>query len=90
MKVFRAPEEIPPDLGPSVVTIGNFDGVHLGHRQLTDGMYRDGFYCPLAEMLMGETAENLAQIYGISRDEQDEYAIESQQRAATQARSVSQ
>ncbi|GAA1912745.1 bifunctional riboflavin kinase/FAD synthetase [Nocardioides lentus] len=32
MRVWRALEEVPGDLAPSVVTIGNFDGVHLGHR----------------------------------------------------------
>jgi acetyl-CoA C-acetyltransferase len=56
-------------------------GFRMGHRQLTDGMYRDGFYCPLSEMMMGETAENLAKLYDISRSDQDEYAVESQRRA---------
>jgi riboflavin kinase/FMN adenylyltransferase len=32
MKIFRALSEIPADFGPVVVTIGNFDGVHCGHR----------------------------------------------------------
>lgn len=32
--VFRGAAEVPPDFGPTVVTIGNFDGVHLGHRQI--------------------------------------------------------
>lgn len=34
MKVFRAPGHVPADFGPSVVTIGNFDGVHVGHRHI--------------------------------------------------------
>ena len=38
-------------------------------------MYRDGFFCPLAKMVMGETAEVLAEQYKISRDEQDEFAL---------------
>src|SRR5262245_27137201 len=57
-------------------------GLHLGNQVFTDGMYRDGFFCPLSEMLMVETAENLATIYKISRDEQDEFAVRSQSRAA--------
>jgi riboflavin kinase/FMN adenylyltransferase len=34
MRVFRSLDEVPPDFGPSVLTIGNFDGVHAGHRQI--------------------------------------------------------
>lgn len=34
MKIFRAASEIPEDFGPSIVTIGNFDGVHAGHCQI--------------------------------------------------------
>src|SRR5207302_2241059 len=56
-------------------------GYRLGNQELVDGMYRDGFFCPLAKMLMGETAEVLAEQYKISRDEQDEYALMSQTRA---------
>ncbi|HET9406084.1 MAG TPA: acetyl-CoA C-acetyltransferase [Candidatus Sulfotelmatobacter sp.] len=57
-------------------------GYRLGHQELVDGMYRDGFFCPLAKMVMGETAEVLAEQYKISREEQDEYALMSQTRAA--------
>ena len=57
-------------------------GYRLGNQELVDGMYRDGFFCPMAEMLMGETAEILAQQYQITREEQDEFALESQKRAA--------
>jgi acetyl-CoA C-acetyltransferase len=57
-------------------------GLRMGNQSLTDGMYRDGFFCPLAEMVMGETAENLATSHKISRDEQDEYAVRSQHRAS--------
>ena len=56
-------------------------GLRMGNQPLTDGMYRDGFFCPLAEMVMGETAESLATIHKISRDEQDEFAVRSQNRA---------
>jgi len=57
-------------------------GYRLGNQELVDGMYRDGFFCPLAQMVMGQTAEVLAGEYKISRDEQDEYALISQTRAA--------
>jgi acetyl-CoA C-acetyltransferase len=57
-------------------------GYRMGHQELVDGMYRDGFFCPLAKMVMGETAELLAQQYSISREEQDQYALGSQTRAA--------
>jgi acetyl-CoA C-acetyltransferase len=57
-------------------------GYRLGNQELVDGMYRDGFFCPLAQMVMGETAEVLAGQYKISRDEQDEFALTSQARAA--------
>src|SRR3954468_1688268 len=57
-------------------------GYRLGNQELVDGMYRDGFFCPLAKMVMGETAEVLAEQYKISRDEQDEFALCSQTRAA--------
>jgi acetyl-CoA C-acetyltransferase len=57
-------------------------GYRLGNQELVDGMYRDGFFCPLAQMVMGETAEILAGEYKISRDEQDEFALTSQMRAA--------
>jgi acetyl-CoA C-acetyltransferase len=57
-------------------------GYRLGNQELVDGMYRDGFFCPMAKMLMGETAEILAAQYKISREEQDQFAVVSQQRAA--------
>jgi acetyl-CoA C-acetyltransferase len=57
-------------------------GYRLGNQDLVDGMYRDGFFCPMAKMLMGETAEVLAEQYNISREEQDQFALVSQQRAA--------
>ncbi len=57
-------------------------GYRLGNQELVDGMYRDGFFCPLAKMVMGETAEVLAEEYEITREEQDEYALLSQTRAA--------
>jgi acetyl-CoA C-acetyltransferase len=57
-------------------------GLRMGDAELVDGMYRDGFLDPLSGLVMGETAENLARRYDIRRDEQDEYALRSQRRAA--------
>ena len=56
-------------------------GYRLGHAPLVDGMYKDGFLDPICGMVMGETAEKLADIHAISREEQDEFALESQRRA---------
>ena len=56
-------------------------GMRMGNTQLVDGMYRDGFSDPLSGLLMGQTAEKLARQYDISREEQDEFALRSQQKA---------
>ena len=56
-------------------------GYRMGDAEVVDGMYRDGFLCPLADEMMGATAETLADRYGISRQEQDAYAVWTQRRA---------
>jgi acetyl-CoA C-acetyltransferase len=56
------------------------EGYRLGHAPLLDGMYRDGFLCPICDLVMGETAEVLAEEFSISRDEQDRWALMSQER----------
>jgi len=63
-------------------------GYRMGDAQVDDAMYRDGLLDPLCGLIMGETAENLVGRYDISRIEQDEFALESQQkaRAGTDAR----
>ena len=66
---------------PYLMTRARF-GYRMGHSEIVDGMYRDGFLCPLCDQLMGETAENLVREFGILRAEQDAYAAESQRRAA--------
>jgi len=57
-------------------------GKKLGDEPLLDAMFRDGYLCPLCNQLMGETSETLAVEYRISREEQDQYALESNRRAA--------
>src|SRR5712692_1184524 len=60
-------------------------GFKMGHQPLVDAMYRDGFLCPISQMVMGETADLLAEEFKISREEQDTFALASQQRAARAA-----
>ncbi len=56
-------------------------GYRLGHAEVLDGNYQDGFTCGILGEPMGMTAEYLADDYGISREEQDAYALRSHQRA---------
>ncbi|WP_101523568.1 thiolase family protein [Nocardioides houyundeii] len=61
---------------------GARNGYKLGNRELVDGtvtMLTD----PFGGIHMGVTAENVATKYGVSREQQDEFAVESQRRAAT-------
>src|SRR5918994_1870772 len=55
-------------------------GHRMGDFQLVDAMYRDGFQDPLSGLIMGETAEVLARQYGITREQSDQFALESQQK----------
>lgn len=57
-------------------------GQRMGHGQVMDVMLTDGLTCALESCHMGLTAEAIAEAYGIGRDEQDAYALESQHRAA--------
>jgi acetyl-CoA C-acetyltransferase len=57
-------------------------GYRLGHDQIIDSMISDGLSCPITFVHMGVTAENVAEKYGISRQEQDEFAAESQNKTA--------
>jgi len=56
-------------------------GHRMGNFTLVDAMYRDGFQCPLSNMIMGETAEVLARQYSVTREESDCFALESQRKA---------
>src|SRR5580765_68708 len=40
MKIFRSLEEVPADLGPTIVSVGNFDGIHCGHQHVLREMVR--------------------------------------------------
>lgn len=61
-------------------------GYRMGHAEVVDAMYRDGFDCPLAGQVMGRTAETLAEEYAIDRATQDAFALRSQERAETARR----
>lgn len=56
-------------------------GYRMGNGALVDGMIKDGLWCALGDTHMGITAENLAEKYQLSRQEQDEFAAESQRKA---------
>ena len=56
-------------------------GLRLGHAQIEDSLIRDGLTDAFHQYHMGITAENLAEKYGLSRDEQDAFAAASQQKA---------
>ena len=62
-------------------------GHKMGNFKLVDAMYRDGFFCPLSQLVMGQTAEVLAREYGITREESDQFALESQKKAEAAIRS---
>lgn len=57
------------------------DGVKFGHTEMTDTMITDGLWDIYNDYHMGITAENIAEKYSISREQQDEFAAQSQQRA---------
>ncbi len=65
---------------PYLLPSGRF-GARMGDAQLIDSMVHDGLWDAFNDIHMGITAENLADQYGISRDEQDEFAADSQQKA---------
>jgi acetyl-CoA C-acetyltransferase len=57
------------------------DGQRLGHGQLLDGMIADGLWDVYEDFHMGNTGELVAQEYGVTREEQDSYAVGSHQKA---------
>jgi acetyl-CoA C-acetyltransferase len=57
-------------------------GRKLGDMPVVDAMYRDGYLCRLCNQVMGETAEALVDRYGLTREAQDAFALESHRRAS--------
>ncbi len=56
-------------------------GARMGDQKAKDLMILDGLWCAFEDIHMGVTAENIAQEYGIGREEQDKLALESQEKA---------
>jgi acetyl-CoA C-acetyltransferase len=56
-------------------------GLRMGDSTMTDSMVKDGLWCAFNDYHMGMTAENLAAKYNIGRESQDQFALESQQKA---------
>ncbi|MBC7106216.1 MAG: acetyl-CoA C-acetyltransferase [Firmicutes bacterium] len=56
-------------------------GYRMGHGAVVDEMIRDGLWCAFVDAHMGITAENIAAKYGIGREEQDAFALESHRKA---------
>ncbi len=59
-----------------------FDGLRMGDGNLRDGLI-EGLGCPVNRYHMGVTAENVAERFGVSREDQDELALISHQRAVS-------
>jgi acetyl-CoA C-acetyltransferase len=64
---------------PYVVPSGRF-GARMGPAEMTDSMLHDGLWDAFNNIHMGSTAENVADKYGVTREDQDEYAAESQRK----------
>jgi acetyl-CoA C-acetyltransferase len=60
---------------------GAREGLRLGHGELRDAMIGDGLWDAYADYHMGCTGEIVAEKYGVTRDEQDRYALASHQKA---------
>lgn len=71
---------------PYLIPKARFGGYRLGNGEFIDELWQS-LTDPICGQLMGRTAENLAEEFGITRDEQDDFAFESHQRALTAAKS---
>lgn len=56
-------------------------GYRMGDGKMTDSMIRDGLWCAFNDVHMGITAENVAEKYGITREDQDRFSLASQEKA---------
>jgi acetyl-CoA C-acetyltransferase len=58
------------------------EGMRMGDGKLVDSMINDGLWCAFENYHMGNTGEVVAERYGVTREEQDEYALNSHRKAA--------
>ncbi|MGE0041883.1 MAG: acetyl-CoA C-acetyltransferase [Vicinamibacterales bacterium] len=58
------------------------EGLRMGNGQVIDSMINDGLWCPFENWHMGNAGETVAETFTVSRDEQDQYSVESHQKAA--------
>jgi len=58
------------------------EGLRMGHGQVIDSMIHDGLWCPFENWHMGNAGETVADTYKVTRDEQDQYSVESHRKAA--------
>ena len=58
------------------------EGLRMGHGQVVDLMIHDGLWCPFENWHMGNAGETVADLYQVTRDQQDQYAADSHQKAA--------
>ena len=63
------------------------EGLRMGHGQVIDSMIHDGLWCPFENWHMGNAGETVADVYRVSRDDQDRYSVESHQKAAAAQKS---
>ena len=65
--------------------LGARNGIKYGDQNLTDAMLRDGLWCSFEDWHVGSAAEYIAEKYKITREEQDQFALQSHQRAVAAA-----
>ena len=58
------------------------EGLRMGHGSVIDLMIHDGLWCPFENWHMGNAGETVAEAFKVTRDQQDQYSVESHQKAA--------
>ena len=62
--------------------MGSREGFKIGNVTLEDALFHDGLYCSFDKCLMGESTESYNGRYGLTREDQDQFAMHSHQKAA--------